>query len=176
MGNCNLETSFQKSYFMSNASTIFPGNKSNSRKTWKKPNKQTNKQRMCELSKPNGFRKYSRRRNQRSRKFNKKASEKTSQDPETAHESNQKSSHQRDKKKLKEPKTTRFLNMNKMKGRRNPPRVRNKTNQNIPLRVNIPLKRKNHGVPHPIGNRLIGSWETAQKHFRQYHKPHRLDE
>lgn len=82
----------------------------------------------------------------------------------------------RREKKLKEPKTTRFLDMDKMKGRRNPLRVRNKTNQNIPLRINIPLKRKNHGVPHPIGNRLIGSWETAQKHFRQYHKPHRLDE
>lgn len=79
-------------------------------------------------------------------------------------------------KKLKEPKTTRFLDMNKMKGRRNPLRVRNKTNQNIPLRINIPLKRKNRSVPQSIGNRLIGSWETAQKHFRQDQKPHRLDE
>lgn len=138
-------------------------------------NKQTNKE-CVNFQNQMGFGNIQEDATKDQRKFHNKASEKTSKDPETAHESNQKSSHQRDKKKLKEPKTTRFLDMDKMKGRRNPLRVRNKTNQNIPLRVNIPLKRKNHGVPHPIGNRLIGSWETAQKHFRQYHKPHRLDE
>ena len=139
-------------------------------------NQKNNKQRRCELSKPNGFRKYSRRRNQRPKKIPQQGVGENKQGPRNSPWIKSEIKPPKRKKKLKEPKTTRFLNMNKMKGRRNPLRVRNKTNQNIPLRINIPLKRKNHGVPHPIGNRLIGSWETAQKHFRQYHKPHRLDE